>query len=66
MPRNERPFIVRFENQKSVWEFDVVIQHEDASQATAWVNNYFGLMRVEYLHSDFNHQHTYHICPKSK
>lgn len=54
----QRPFIVRFENQITPFDFDVVIHHEDCSQATEWAWNYFGA--VKYLHSDFDGNHTYH------
>lgn len=56
--RNERPFIVRFENQTSLFDFDVVIHSEDCSKATDWAAGYFG--QVKYLHSDFDGNHTYH------
>jgi hypothetical protein len=61
----DRPFIVRFENQQDKDKFDVVIHHNDCSTATVWVKEYFSLMTVVYLHSDFEGNHTYHIQPRS-
>lgn len=54
----QKPYIVKFENQTSTYDFDVVINCEDCSKATEWARGYFG--SVEYLHSDFDGNHTYH------
>jgi len=60
----ERPFIVRFENQTSHHDFDVVIHHPDCKTATEWTYGYFDLLRIEYLNSDFDGNHTFRMRGK--
>jgi hypothetical protein len=64
----ERPFIVRFENHTDT-SFDVVINHERQWEASHYARDYFGDSRadcrnrntVEYMYSDFENNHTYHV-----
>lgn len=57
----DRPFIVEVINDTDSKDFTVGIHHNDCSQATTWVREYFGRRAVEYLCSDFDGNHTYRI-----
>ncbi len=41
--------------------FDITIQHADCGAATSYVRNLFSHSKVEYLHSDFDCNHSYHV-----
>ena len=62
--KQERPFIARFENQSDESNFDVVVHHADCNQAREWTKQYFGMLTVSYLHSDFDHNHTFSVRGK--
>lgn len=63
-----KPFIVRFENQTERG-FDVTIHASTCDAAREFARHYFGCSsvdfrnrnRVEYLHSDFDSTHTFHV-----
>jgi hypothetical protein len=63
-----KPYIERFEHQTET-SFDVVIHCENCQTATEYARGYFGdyrgdfrnRNRVEYLYSDFDGNHTYHV-----
>jgi hypothetical protein len=68
-----KPYIVRFKNERET-SLDVVIHSEDCRDATQFAREYFGDHRidyrnrntVEYLCSDFEQNHTYHVTfPRS-
>lgn len=60
--RNDKPFIKCFENENKVLKsFDVVIHCVDARAAFEFAKNYFSLYHVNYICSDFDHNHTFHI-----
>jgi len=52
-----RPTIVRIENRTDAYSFDVVIHSDNCSDAALWASGIFG--RLQYLHSDFEGNHTY-------
>jgi hypothetical protein len=56
-----KAYIVRFLNQISVHEFDVIVNHSDCTEATLWARGYFddGSYRIEYVESDFEGNHTF-------
>jgi hypothetical protein len=61
-----KPYIVKFENQISASAFDVVVNCYRWDEALAWTREYFSLLSVRYLYSDFNDQHTFHVQEESK
>jgi len=60
----ETPFIQGFSNHQSDDSFDVTVHAASCADATEWTRGYFSLMTVQYLHSDFDGNHTYYVSPK--
>jgi len=63
-PKQDKPFIVKFENKSDAFNFDVVVRHENCDVAREWTKQYFGMLTVSYLCSDFDHNHTFSVRGK--
>jgi hypothetical protein len=60
----DNTFIARFENQTSPSDFTVTVHADTFDNAHEYTKEYFSLLRVSYVESDFDGNHSFKVTAR--